>query len=234
MKPIRTDFTGYEGKYVAIDARTGKIVIADEDPKRRPRGGKGPQPCRRSAAASRIPASRSTSALAELEPLPWLYPYREDPYSTRLGPAGIPSLRCRFPWLTPGETHDGAGWIGRHRRRRDPRQRSARRRARHRPLRQRGRNQARGRRQVPSGPGTRRLRCDCIAGDAEVGEYREWQAQVGFIEGWHSYSFVLLGSVGFLDRFTVTASRFAHSRRRGRPRRLRRALRRPPRWLTDP
>ncbi len=33
MKPIRTDFTGYEGKFVAIDARTGEIVIADEDPK---------------------------------------------------------------------------------------------------------------------------------------------------------------------------------------------------------
>ena len=33
MKPIRTDFKGYEGKYVAMDARTGKIVIADEDPK---------------------------------------------------------------------------------------------------------------------------------------------------------------------------------------------------------
>ena len=49
------------------------------------------------------------------------------------------------------------------------------------------------------------------AGDAEVSEYREWQAQVGFIEDWHSYSFVLLGSVGFLDRFTVTASRFAQA-----------------------
>ncbi len=33
MKPIRTDFTGYEGSYVAIDARTGEVVIADEDPK---------------------------------------------------------------------------------------------------------------------------------------------------------------------------------------------------------
>jgi hypothetical protein len=33
MKPIRTDFTGYEGKYVAIDARTGKVVIADSDPR---------------------------------------------------------------------------------------------------------------------------------------------------------------------------------------------------------
>ena len=32
MEPIRTDFSGYEGKYVAIDTRTGEIVIADEDP----------------------------------------------------------------------------------------------------------------------------------------------------------------------------------------------------------
>ncbi len=47
--------------------------------------------------------------------------------------------------------------------------------------------------------------------DGEIHEYREWKAQVGFIESWHSYSFVLLGSVGFLDRFTVTASRFAQA-----------------------
>lgn len=33
MEPIRTDFRGYEGQYVAIDARTGKIVIADKDPR---------------------------------------------------------------------------------------------------------------------------------------------------------------------------------------------------------
>ena len=32
MEPLRTDFTGYEGKYVAIDARTGEVVLADEDP----------------------------------------------------------------------------------------------------------------------------------------------------------------------------------------------------------
>lgn len=31
MKPIRTDFAGYEGKYVATDTRTGEVVIADED-----------------------------------------------------------------------------------------------------------------------------------------------------------------------------------------------------------
>lgn len=33
MEPIRTDFRGYEGQYVALDARTGKIVIADENPR---------------------------------------------------------------------------------------------------------------------------------------------------------------------------------------------------------
>jgi len=30
--PPTADFTGYEGKYVAIDARTGEVVLADEDP----------------------------------------------------------------------------------------------------------------------------------------------------------------------------------------------------------
>jgi hypothetical protein len=33
IEPIRTDFKGYEGKFVALDARTGKIVLADEDPR---------------------------------------------------------------------------------------------------------------------------------------------------------------------------------------------------------
>lgn len=31
VKPIRTDFKGYEGKYVATDTRTGQVVLADED-----------------------------------------------------------------------------------------------------------------------------------------------------------------------------------------------------------
>jgi hypothetical protein len=35
----------------------------------------------------------------------------------------------------------------------------------------------------------------------------EWEAPVGFVDGWHSFGLVLLGSVGFLDHFTVTASR---------------------------
>jgi hypothetical protein len=29
MKPIRTDFRGYEGKFVATDTRSGEVVIAD-------------------------------------------------------------------------------------------------------------------------------------------------------------------------------------------------------------
>lgn len=39
----------------------------------------------------------------------------------------------------------------------------------------------------------------------------EWLAPVGFVDGRHSFRFVLLGSVGFLDHFTVTASRFAQA-----------------------
>jgi hypothetical protein len=31
MEPIRTDFKGYEGKYVALDSRTGEIILAAED-----------------------------------------------------------------------------------------------------------------------------------------------------------------------------------------------------------
>lgn len=31
MEPIKTDFVGYEGMYVAVDLRTGQIVMADED-----------------------------------------------------------------------------------------------------------------------------------------------------------------------------------------------------------
>lgn len=47
--------------------------------------------------------------------------------------------------------------------------------------------------------------------EGEDDPYIEWQAPVGFIPNWHSYGFVLLGNVGFLDQFTVTASRFAQA-----------------------
>jgi hypothetical protein len=47
--------------------------------------------------------------------------------------------------------------------------------------------------------------------DAAEDTYIQWQAQVGFVKGWHSDGLVLLGSVGFLDQYTVTASRFAQA-----------------------
>ena len=47
--------------------------------------------------------------------------------------------------------------------------------------------------------------------DAAQDVYLEWRAQVGFVDGWHSDGLVLLGSIGFLDHFTVTASRFAQA-----------------------
>jgi hypothetical protein len=47
--------------------------------------------------------------------------------------------------------------------------------------------------------------------DTGPDERREWEALIGFVGGWHSFGLVLLGSVGFLDRFTVTASRFAQA-----------------------
>jgi hypothetical protein len=53
------------------------------------------------------------------------------------------------------------------------------------------------------------LRLHSPAGEEDV--YLEWQAKIGFVEDWHSDGLVLLGSVGFLDRFTVTASRFAQA-----------------------
>jgi hypothetical protein len=47
--------------------------------------------------------------------------------------------------------------------------------------------------------------------DGDPDQLQQWEALVGFVEGWHSFGLVLLGSVGFLDRFTVTASRFAQA-----------------------
>ena len=41
--------------------------------------------------------------------------------------------------------------------------------------------------------------------------YRECQAPVGFVSNWQTFGLVLLGGVGFLDQFTVTASRFSQA-----------------------
>lgn len=40
-------------------------------------------------------------------------------------------------------------------------------------------------------------------------EYVEWQAEVGFVHHWRPTWPMLVGQVGFLDRFTVTMSRLA-------------------------
>lgn len=153
--------------------------------------------------------SQSTLALAEQEPFPWLYPYREDPQQTRLGqPILRPFVQVSLAnggestTILDGLIDTGADAIlasdlladllgidlADHE----------------------------GETQHAIGGRTHLARYKTIAlrlhpHDGEIGEYREWQAQVGYIEDWHSYSFVLLGSVGFLDRFTATASRFAQA-----------------------
>ncbi len=40
-------------------------------------------------------------------------------------------------------------------------------------------------------------------------EYVEWQAEVGFVDHWRPTWPILLGQVGFFNRFTVTMSRLA-------------------------
>lgn len=40
-------------------------------------------------------------------------------------------------------------------------------------------------------------------------EYVEWQAEVGFVHHWRPTWPILVGQVGFLDKFTITMSRLA-------------------------
>jgi len=47
--------------------------------------------------------------------------------------------------------------------------------------------------------------------DGLHGESVSWTLDVGFIDDWRPLYPVLLGNVGFLDRFTVTVSRFAQA-----------------------
>ena len=155
----------------------------------------------------RTPTSRCQSVLAELRPLPWLYPYREDPYWTRLEqPIFRPFVEVSL--AHGGETTtvlDGLVDSGA-----DPILASDL------LAEQLGIDLEDNEGETSHGVGGKyhKARYKTISirlhgGDAELSEYHEWQAQVGFVQDWHSYSFVLLGSVGFLDQFTVTASRFA-------------------------
>lgn len=153
--------------------------------------------------------SRSLSVLPDLAPLPWLYPYREDPYSTRLGePVFRPFVEISLAnggesiTVLDGLVDTGADAIL----------------ASDLLAEQLGIDLSDHEGETPHAVGGRvltaryktiSLRLHSV--DAEVGAYREWEAQVSFVQGWHSYSFVLLGSVGFLDRWTMTVSRFAQA-----------------------
>ena len=52
-----------------------------------------------------------------------------------------------------------------------------------------------------------RLRLHPFGGGDE--EFVEWQAEVGFVHRWRPTWPILVGQVGFLDKFTVTMSRLA-------------------------
>ena len=153
--------------------------------------------------------SRSTWALADQEPLPWLYPYREDPQHTRLGqpvfrpfvPVSLAVAGASTPELE-GLIDTGADGVlasdllaeelgidlSEH---------------------EGEATHAVGGRTVTARYKTVALRLHHH--DAGPEELRQWETLVGFVEGWHSFGLVLLGSVGFLDRWTVTASRFAQA-----------------------
>ncbi len=162
-------------------------------------------------AASRTRMSRSatTSALPETPPLPWLYSYREEGRSTRLGqpilrPFVQVSLvhRNQSTSQLSGLIDTGADAIlasdllnvelgidltdnegeATH---------------------------AVGGKVLETSYKTIELRLH--PSDAAEDVYIKWQAQVGFVKGWHSDGLVLLGSVGVLDQFTITASRFAQA-----------------------
>jgi hypothetical protein len=162
-------------------------------------------------AASRTPTSRSaiTSALPEKQPLPWLYSYREDGRSTRLGQ---PVLRPFVPVSLVHRDQSTSQLTG---------------------LIDTGADAI-----LASDLLTVELEIDLTENEGEADHavggkvletryktidlrlypsdgakdsYIQWQAQVGFVKGWHSDGLVLLGSVGFLDQFTVSASRFAQA-----------------------
>lgn len=153
--------------------------------------------------------NRSTSDLADQAELPWLYPYREDADSTRLG---RPVFRPFVPVSVVGPVGSSAIYDG---------------------LVDTGSDAILASELVADYVGldlqdhegetthavagailtarykTVRLRLHQPDGDSEV--FHEWEASVGFIGRWQNPSLILLGSVGFLDRWTVTVSRFSQA-----------------------
>ena len=106
VKPIRTDFRGYEGKFVAIDARTGEVVIAKHDPRvvLEKANGRNHVVVRRPSPPA--PTSRSTSALAETaDPAPALaLPLQGGSAATRAWGSPYSGRLCRCPLLNGGES----------------------------------------------------------------------------------------------------------------------------------
>jgi hypothetical protein len=149
------------------------------------------------------------SASADVVQFPWLYPYREDPQHTRLGePVFRPFVQVSLAnggtntTMLDGLIDTGADAILASDLLADQLEINL--------------DDHEGETQHAVGGRTMTARYKTVAlrlhpRDGEVHERREWKAQVGFVENWHSYSFVLLGSTGFLDRFTITASRFAQA-----------------------
>lgn len=160
-------------------------------------------------AASRLRTSRSTSGFADSSPLPWLYPYREDAQSTRLdGPVFRPFVPVSLihgdqsTWLLTGLIDTGADSVLAGNLLADQFNLDL--------------DDHDGEAIHAVAGRVVRARYKIIGlwlhpSDANESEYIQWEAQVGFIEGRRSDGLVLLGSIGFLDRFTVTASRFAQA-----------------------
>jgi hypothetical protein len=162
-------------------------------------------------AAFHTPMSRSatTSALPETPPLPWLYSYREEGRSTRLGQAILRPFvqvslvhRNQSTSQLSGLIDTGADAIL----------------ASDLLTVELGIDLAENEGEAIHAVGgkvleTRYKTIDLRlhTSDAEEDVYIQWQAQVGFVKGWHSDGLVLLGSIGFLDQFTVNASRFAQA-----------------------
>lgn len=153
--------------------------------------------------------NRSTSVLADPPGLPWLYPYLEDADSTRLG---LPVFRPFVPVSMVGPAASSpiygglidtgsdailasdlvADYVGLDLEDHDGETTHA----------------------VAGAVMTARyktVRLRLHRPDSDPETFQEWEAPIGFISGWQNPSLLLLGSVGFLDRWTVTVSRFSQA-----------------------
>lgn len=151
--------------------------------------------------------SRSTSALAEPK-TPWLYPYREDPQQTRLGqpvsrpfvPVSLATDDASTPELE-GLIDTGADAILASDLLAD----------------ELGLDLADNDGEELHAVGGRTVvaRCKTVSlrlhHRDDSSTLCEWRAPMGFVDGWHSFGLVLLGNVGFLDHFTIAASRFSQA-----------------------